>query len=288
MKIERYLEPHERDLYFHRDYENDVGKPTYDQSSTDQAKRVALVALPFLSLSQPLQFPIALGMGGLRAYNNVTNVFECIKNNNLNDGGYYLLQTLISTASVAGTLIAHPLGMVLTTANDLLIEIVHLSKHIQAQDYEKAFESCAKIVNNALYLAFLLDGGIKLTIASLAAQITLCLYEGRKEWNAGHWLEAAGQMGMALARSVKLQSHLTKLQDEVHIQAPRPVEIADEITAVLDENDFPIAWIEDGQVVYWSDLQHKQDPVRPTTLILNDKDEIIEWAEGDITWTKGE
>lgn len=234
MKAELY----ERETYFHRDYENDMGKPAFDDSPTDQVKRTALVALPFLSLCSQFKFPIALGMSGLRAFNDVKN---------WSGGPYHYFQTLVSTAGVVATLLGQPLGLGLATVSDLLTEIAHFGQYVRAQEYEKAFDSCGKIVNNALYLACLVGGGLKLTIASLAAQITLCLTLGKKEWNKGHYLEAAGHMGMALARSVQLQPHLTKLQSDMHIQARAPARIdhGDEIDGIYDENDCPIPWSRD-------------------------------------------
>ncbi len=168
-----------------------------------------------------MSFPITLGTGALRTYNNAASLIESIKNQDAKEGAYYLFQTMVSTACLAGTLFAHPLGMTLTAANDLLIELTHLGQHLNNGDYTKALESCAKIANDSLYLACLLDGGVKLTIASLAMQIALGVYNAQKEWSTGHWLEAAGHMGMAMARCTQLHSQVKLLQHEMHIQAQK-------------------------------------------------------------------
>lgn len=52
--------------YHHREYLNDInGSP---KKSCNTYKRVALVALPFLSFYKPLSAPISLGLSSIRVY----------------------------------------------------------------------------------------------------------------------------------------------------------------------------------------------------------------------------
>ncbi len=162
---------------------------------------------------------MALGTGALRVYTNVTALMESVKQKDADKAAYQCVQTMIATAAFAGTVIAHPFGMVLTTANDLVIDVAQLGIYLKRKDYEKVMERCGKIANNALYLAFILDGGVKLAIGSLASQALLGLYETQKEWKAGNWLEVAGHLGMTLARCRQLQVRVKSLQADMHIQA---------------------------------------------------------------------
>ncbi len=219
MLPERPVKPESPNGYFHRDYRNDVGEPARDHSPQDIVKRIALVALPFASLYKPFHFPMALGTGALRVYTNVTALMESVKQRDADKAAYQCVQTMIATAAFAGTVIAHPFGMVLTTANDLVIDVAQLGIDLKRKDYEKVMERCGQIANNALYLAFVLDGGLKLAVGSLASQALLGLYETQKEWKAGNWLEAAGHLGMTLARCRQLQVRVKSLQADMHIQA---------------------------------------------------------------------
>lgn len=239
-------EQHKTTPYFHRDYENDLGTPSFGPAPLEQGKRVVLVALPFLSLHPLLRMPTPIGLGGARVYQDITCLLETIHKGDLTACSYQLFQTMFSIASLAGTLIAHPAGMLLTTSQDLLIEIARFAQHLQAQEYEKAFESGAKIINHALYLTLWLDGGLKITLLSLISQLTLCLILARKEWNAGHWLETAGQLGMALVRARQIQTHLPQPSK---VKTPFKENV---ITAIYDEDDYPIIRItrnEQGELV---------------------------------------
>ncbi|MES2122774.1 MAG: hypothetical protein V4492_08375 [Chlamydiota bacterium] len=212
------VRPESPNGYFHRDFRNDLGTPAHDYSLHDMAQRIALVALPFASLYKPFHFPLALGTGALRLYTNVTALMESVKQGDTDKAAYQCAQTVISTAAFAGTVIAHPFGMVLTTANDLVIDVAQLGMYLKMKNYEKVMERCGKIASNTLYLAFILDGGLKLAVGSLASQALLGLYESQKEWKAGNWLEAAGHFGMTLARCRQLQIRVKSLQADVHIQ----------------------------------------------------------------------
>jgi exopolyphosphatase/guanosine-5'-triphosphate,3'-diphosphate pyrophosphatase len=203
--------------YYHREYKNDITEPKEECSPwIHQSQRVAKVALPFVSLYQPLSRPLSLALGSLRSYSSITELMSEISKGNTKDIPYHLLQTTIAVLSLAGTLFAHPLGMMLTTGHDLVVELISLHAHCQAGDYAKALESSANILNNSLYLALFLHGGLELTIASFAMQILLGLYHSRNEFKNGNYLEGTGHLLMALIRSHQMagQAQLLKQQWE--------------------------------------------------------------------------
>ena len=51
-----------KDVLYSREYSNDISP------QTDLAKRVALAAVPFLSLHPSLRFPVSIAMGTLRVW----------------------------------------------------------------------------------------------------------------------------------------------------------------------------------------------------------------------------
>ena len=150
-------------LYTHREYSNDVG------SKADFCQRAGLAILPLLSMHQGLSFHISVGMGGLRAW---TTLNKLSASGTTAEISHQALQSAIAVAALAGTLFKHPVGMLISTCHDLLIEIFHLIDHLnKGDDHKKILESFASLINNALYLALFFHGTLELTIASLALQM---------------------------------------------------------------------------------------------------------------------
>ena len=123
-----------------------------------------------------------------------------------------MLQTSIAVIALAGTIFAHPLGMLISTGHDLIIEIVHLIEHLKNGEYQKAMEDCLGIINNALYLALFLHGGLEIGIASLAMQILIGLYHSQAEFKEGHYIEGTGHLLMSMVRGNQLGTNVKILQ----------------------------------------------------------------------------
>lgn len=183
-------------IYYHREYTNDIGRSTDDPSLSNQCKRVALVALPFISLYKPAGFALSLGAGSLRLFSHTSLILH----SSMANLPYHLLHLTISSASVAATLLAHPLGMLLATGQDLLLNTSSVAQSLYHAQYTDAFTNSAHLLNNALYMSLLLSGGLKLAIASLSMQVLLGLYHSQQEFQKGHWLEGCGHLGMATIR----------------------------------------------------------------------------------------
>ena len=200
--------------YYHREYTNDIPKAkNADKGSwVNIAQRVGMTALPFLSLYKPFSFPISLAMGGLRTYTCASQLFAVIQSGNKEQIPYELLQTTIAVISLAGTIFAHPAGMLISTGHDLIKDVVRLIDHLQKGEHQQAMESCFSIINNALYLSLFLHGGLELAIASLAVQILLGLYNSRAEFMKGNYIEAVGHLGMSLVRGNQLAGQAQMLQ----------------------------------------------------------------------------
>src|SRR6267154_232523 len=103
-------------FYYHREYKNDIPQKSCEKNKecsswAHTAQRVAFTALPFFSLYKPLSFPLSLLMGGLRAYTSITQLMESIKKGDTKDISLAMVQTAVSVIALAGTIFAHPLGM---------------------------------------------------------------------------------------------------------------------------------------------------------------------------------
>ncbi len=198
--------------YFHREYTNDVDSKLEDPIVLSQCKRVARIAMPFLSLYKPAGFALSLGMGSCRAISDISSLYQTVRSGNQTELLDQLLRTAVSIASVACTIIAHPLGMVITTIQDIAISSFALAHHIQKEEYQQALENAAIIVNNVLYLCMFVGGGIELSIASLATQMLLGLYNSRKEFLNKNYPEALGHLAMAMIRGKQMLGQVHALQ----------------------------------------------------------------------------
>ncbi|HSX04690.1 MAG TPA: endonuclease/exonuclease/phosphatase family protein [Rhabdochlamydiaceae bacterium] len=201
--------------YFHHEYSNDFPELKEDQAPKtwlDNAQRLGLVALPFIALYKPLSLPLSIATGGLRVFSCGSQLTVIIRQGDAQEVASQLLQTAIAVIALAGTIFAHPLGMLITTTHDILIELYHLLDNLKQGEYEKAVLNCANIVNNVLYFALFVNGGIEIAAASLAMQVIIGAYHAREEFNKGqdHYLEAAGHLLMTIIRANQLRVQLEK------------------------------------------------------------------------------
>lgn len=193
-----------RDIpYFHRDYANDVNPPKFEtdnQSWVSLAQRTAFASLPFFSLYKPFSFPLALGMGAIRVFTSALELRELIQKGNTQEISVGVLNTTIAVASLVSTTFFHPIGMVITTTQDIVIDCGHLVHALRVQNYKAALERTASIVNNSLYLSLFIAGSLELTIASFAFQAALGLYCSLDDFNNDRWIEGSARLLMSVVR----------------------------------------------------------------------------------------
>jgi len=202
--------------YYHREYSNDIDIP--QEESENIYKRVTLVALPFLSLYKPLSFPISLGMGATRVYTSVSQLFSNIQSGDARKIAFDVLQTTIAVIALASTIFAHPMGMIVTTAQDIIFELSDLVQSLQKGESEASLVALTKIINNLFYLALMCRGGLELSIVSLALQAITLLISSRDEFKKGHSLEACGNLLMAAVRVHHGYSQFKLLQRQWEIE----------------------------------------------------------------------
>ncbi len=204
--------------YIHREYKTDVSIGANDDSWTHLGKRLAVSAVPFLSLYKPFSFPIMVGASALRVY-------TCMQNNDT-------LQTTIAVTALAFTIFAFPVGMLITTSHDLFNETIEFGYNVYNAEYALALENLAHAVNSALYAAVLLSGcgSLQLLVASLSLQITLGICHAGKEFYKGNNIEGLAHLGMALIRGIQLSHVMTPPKPVLSLRpvtppAPTPVPV---------------------------------------------------------------
>jgi len=124
----------------------------------------------------------------------------------------YFLNALVETAALAGTIFAHPAGMLITAAKDLACEAQALGTYLEEGRYSEAMESGAKVLNQALYLALFTSGGLSLAVDSLTVQVLLGIHQAQKAYSEGSYIEAAGHVCMALIKGKQLSCAAGQLE----------------------------------------------------------------------------
>lgn len=204
--------------YFNREYKNDLGKSKpHDQSVFDQCLRVTQVALPFISLYKPICQPLTIALGAIRSISCITELVRSIKKGEKAEIRLAVLQTAISVSSVACTIFAHPLGMLITTSQDLILNTSQLMSAIAEKDTEKALKFSMQLVNNLFYLGLFFTNASEVLVISTACQVLIGLYESRDELKKGNYLEGCGHLLLSCIRAQQLyvQVHTLKMKWEI-------------------------------------------------------------------------
>jgi endonuclease/exonuclease/phosphatase family metal-dependent hydrolase len=184
-----------RNHLYSRDYSNDA------PPQTDLAKRVALAAVPFLSLHRHFRFPVSVIMGTLRVWNTDWKDIP---------------GATMAVVALAGSFFQHRAAMVMTTAHDILIEI---NKIRNGSDWEEVSKSLVKILSHLIYLALITRGGLELSLIAFMMQAVINLIQSRDEFKNGRWIEGVSNLLMAGIRLHQTHGQYQQLKRNWEIDA---------------------------------------------------------------------
>jgi len=190
-KMSARVSDYKNSLY-HREYGNDL-----PQQET-LIRRVALAVVPFLSLHPSLRTPISGVMGSFRILNSPDK-----------------WSTACAVISLASTVFNSRVGQVLTTVQDIVIEV----RKLDMTSKEKATKSLLKIFNNLVYLALISRGGIELSLISFAMQTVMELIQSIDEFKGKRWIEGVSHLLMAMVRLHQTHGQCRQLQRNWEIEA---------------------------------------------------------------------
>lgn len=202
-----------KDLYYHREYWADIGSLPIPVG----IERIAAFALPFLSLYRPFQFPISLVMSTSRVW-SAKKIIDNRSKQNLNLT-FYRLQAVMAVIALAATVFRHPMGMMVTTSQDIAIGLKLFIQCIKEGEKKEAVFYLASIINNTFYLALLCRGGLELSLISLTMQTLFLVVSSMKEFKKGNWLESCGRLLMAAIRLRQGYSQYEQLRRKWEIEA---------------------------------------------------------------------
>lgn len=210
--------------FYHREYENDVKGIKPKGSILENTQRLALIALPFISLYKPFGSAISMGMNTVRSFSCVAQTKEAATKGQNKEIAFAVLQSCVAVAAVAGTIFGSFYGMMITTGHDVLINIHEIFQRLNCGENEQALESFLHLVGNSLYLTMLLHGSLEIVVLSLAAQVLIELYKSQaafkkfKNGNALDILEGVAGLAMAGIRGYQMQPQLKMLQHKLELQ----------------------------------------------------------------------
>lgn len=184
-----------KDVTYVRDYSHDT------PPQQNIFKRVALAAVPFLSMDKRLRMPISLVMGSLRFWNT-----DSSEN----------LQKIVTVMALAGTIFRHQFGMVISTVHDVVLEAQQIRA---ANTWEDASKGLVKILGSLVYLALISRGGLELSIASFAIQAAVNLINARDEFKNDRWIEGCSNLLMSGIRLQQTYGQCQQLKRNWEIEA---------------------------------------------------------------------
>lgn len=243
--------------YYHREYENDVKDLPTTNPFLQNAQRIGIIALPFLSLYKPLGSVISTGMNTSRSISCLFQTKNAIAKGDAKDIGIALFQTGIAIATIAGAVFSSIYGMTITSTHDVLISLYEMLQFLQNGEHEKALEKFIQVVNNSLYLTMILYGSLEIMILSFTAQILLEAFKSQSVFrkfknnkNIIDLLEGFAHLGMAGIRGyqmkpslkiLKFKREITKVIKEHEVQqnqiTQQPKQIATIPCNTLKENE---------------------------------------------------
>jgi len=181
-------------------------------------KEIALTSIPFLALYKPLSFPVALGAGSLRTVVSAFQLADALQKEDAAEIFSGCIATTVAVTSLAGTLFAHPVGVLVSTTYDVILEIRSLVGHFQEGNYEEALLSCLKVSCHLLYFMVFLYGGPEMAICFLALQIVAGIWGAHGEFTKGNYVSGIGHALMASLRSGQLAGQAKMLQVNIEIE----------------------------------------------------------------------
>ncbi|MCB1074600.1 MAG: gamma-glutamyl-gamma-aminobutyrate hydrolase family protein [Simkania sp.] len=165
-----------------------------DFISSENLKRIALIAIPFLSLHQGIATAISLGSGAGQVYKHLQEESPDVKK----------IAMLVGTAAL---FFFNPmLGLFLTHGTTLAMDVSQIASDILEGKTESIFDRGEQMLSTALYLASAYYGTPLLTAVSLLFQAYKEFREAVGEYQEGRYLEMAAKFFMGIIRSAKAKA----------------------------------------------------------------------------------
>jgi len=197
--------------HYQRDFARDFPKVERSQFLS-KIERVALIALPFISLYRPLGSALSLSMGGCRCITQLRETISAAFRGERGAALWQMVQLALAVAALAGTLFNFTFGLFATSSIDLCMQAIALFSHLAQREYGLAFEDLLQVVSSTLYLAILFSGNLEVIFLSMAVQALLSFWGARSEWRAGRYPEVVAKVLMGMVRCYQAKGVVDQIQ----------------------------------------------------------------------------
>ena len=220
------------DLY-HRRFDQDLPCKDSEPGWENQAKRVALAALPYISLYRPAGLILAVGMGSWRAISHVGAAFTS------EDWTSELFQTTLAVLSVANTVFNFTIGLALSTSIETIQGLINLCQLLKDGEYRQAAEEALQTLGSILYLGFMVSGTLELMLAFTLLQAITQMVQAQGDIANGRYLEAAAKIGMGCIRLYQAKEYAHQIERRNRLEQEREnIQVFLDTLKYLEEHPF--------------------------------------------------
>lgn len=199
---------------YQRDFQNDFSSANLPCTGdlSEKCQRVALAALPLLSLHRPFRGPLSLAMSGLRAVTHIAEMIQRLQREETSEACFALLHASLA-ASAVGLFFFNPVfSFLASSVSDLIVHCRSFIEHAREGDVLKILQDLAFMAADALFLASLCFGSIEITVACMVLQMALDFVLSAKHFINGNYLEGVCQATMAGAHFYRAIPQMRLLQ----------------------------------------------------------------------------
>jgi hypothetical protein len=204
--------------YSYRDHRNDLPKTNIENNFYSVSKRIATTVLPFLGLYKPFGKIFTIGTSALRGAKNCQQLIFSLDSNDLHSVAKSVLDVSLTVASIAGTIFLQPLGMVITTSHDLLLNCIRVVEIINKRDKSQLFEEILSVGSNSFYLLTMIYGSLQFQIATTVFQIFLNSYSSISNFKKGNYIETTGSILMTALKTDQLTKQIATFQKQAQFK----------------------------------------------------------------------
>ncbi len=180
-------------------YRNDSNLIT-ESPKQSLKERIALVALPFLSLYRPFGATISVSLG---TYHTISHLADAISAGSEQAWKKCALRTAqmgFAILTIGATFFHLRVGLLLITGADIARNGFAFCLCLYQKQYLQALEKGLELSASAFYLGIMMTGSLEIVLLALLLQAATCLYQAQKECRQGRYPEAVAKMTMGMIR----------------------------------------------------------------------------------------
>lgn len=166
--------------------------------------RIFYAALPFIALYKPFGQVITFTMDSIRTVTSFNQLLEKKESKKL-------LKTIVAVSALVGPILAHPLGLCISTLYNLGCDLTAVIAQLQMGSNQEALNSILSMTEHLFYLATMVAGSLEIIAISMLLNMVVEICRSRKELQKGHLLECSSHLLMSMVRFCQVAPHIEKI-----------------------------------------------------------------------------